>query len=461
MSSPVSSATPELQPDDVLQALFDDGTSVGRVARAHVPGGVLIDLPYHAYDERIAATAAALHRDAPVIYEASFRAEQVFVSVDILERRSEGASIIEVKSTTRVKAQHLPDVSVQAHVLSQCGVNAARLEIVHLNRACAYPDLGNLFVRTDVTEPTRFARQMMPGAIREQLAMLGGPIPEVDIGEHCSAPYECPFKGRCWPALPSHHVSTLYAAGRRARLLEEQGYATIHDLPDDIPLKAVQDRQRRAVQAGRSIVEPGLASALADLKPPLAFLDFETVGLPIPVWYGCHPYDAVPAQFSCHVEEPRRGLVHHEWLAEGAGDPRPALAERLIRACGSARSIVVYYAAFERECLLRMAGPLRSVADRLFDLLPIVRNHVYHPAFGGSFSLKSVLPAMVPELSYDALPIGDGQTASLELERLIFQEAEMVVEARAQLRENLLRYCQQDTWGLVKLLERLRLLARG
>src|SRR5437867_1060382 len=287
---------PELQPDDVLQALFDDGTSVGRVARAHVPGGVLIDLPYHAYDERIAATAAALLRAAPVIYEASFRADQVFVSVDILERRPEGASVIEVKSTTRVKAQHLPDVSVQAHVLSQCGVNAARLEIMHLNRACAYPDLGNLFVRTDVTGPARFARQMMPGAIQEQLAMLAGPIPEVDIGEHCSAPYECPFKGRCWPTLPSPHVSTLYAAGRRARLLEEQGYATIHDLPDGIPLKAVQDRQRRAVQAGRLIVEPGLAAALRGLEPPLAFLDFETVGLPIPVWYGCHPYDAVPAQ---------------------------------------------------------------------------------------------------------------------------------------------------------------------
>ena len=459
---------PELQPDDALQALFDDGTSVGRVARAHVPDGVLIDLPYHAYDERIAATDAALRRDAPVIYEASFRAGRVFVSVDILERRPEGTSVIEVKSTTRVKAQHLPDVAAQAHVVSQCGVDAARLEIMHLNRACAYPDLSNLFTRTDVTELARFAREMMPRAIAEQLAMLAGPIPEVAIGEHCSAPYECPFKGRCWPALPSHHVSTLYAAGRRARLLEEQGYATIHDLPDDIPLKAVQDRQRRAVQAGRLIVEPGLAPALRDLEPPLAFLDFETVGLPIPVWNGCHPYDAVPVQFSCHVEEADGRLVHHEWLAEGAGDPRPALAERLIRACGSARSIVVYYAAFERDCLLRMAdalpalaGPLRSVADRLVDLLPMVRNHVYHPAFGGRFSLKSVLPAMVPELSYEALPIGDGQTASLELERLMFQGADMTAEARAQLREDLLRYCQQDTWGLVKLLERLRLLARG
>jgi len=459
---------PELQPDDALQALFDDGTYVGRVARAHVPGGVLIDLPYNAYDERIAATEEALHNGTPVIYEASFRAGRVFVSVDILERRPEGASVIEVKSTTRVKAQHLPDVSVQAHVLNQSGVEAARLEVMHLNRACAYPDLGNLFTRTDVTEPARFALEMIPRAIQEQLAMLAGPIPEVAIGEHCSAPYECPFKGRCWPTLPPHHVSTLYAAGRRAQLLEEQGYATIHDLPDDIPLKAVQDRQRRAVRAGRLIVEPDLAAALRNLEPPLAFLDFETVGLPIPVWNGCHPYDAVPVQFSCHVEDAGARLTHHEWLAEGAGDPRPALAERLIRACSSARTIVVYYAAFERDCLQRMAealpalaGPLRSFADRLVDLLPMVRNHVYHPAFGGSFSLKSVLPAMVPELRYDLLPIGDGQTASLELERLMFQEAEMVPEARARLREDLLRYCQQDTWGLVKLLERLRLLARG
>lgn len=461
-------ASPELQPDDALQALFDDGTYVGRVARAHVPGGVLIDLPYNAYDERIARTEAALQRGAPVIYEASFRAGQVFVSVDILERRPEGTSVIEVKSTTRVKEQHLQDVSVQAHVLNQSGVAAARLEIMHLNRACAYPDLSNLFTRTDVTEPACSALEMMPRAIQEQLAMLAGPIPEVAIGEHCSTPYECPFKGRCWPTLPPHHVSTLYAAGRRARLLEEQGYATIHELPDDIPLKAVQDRQRRAVQAGRLIVEPDLAAALRDLEPPLAFLDFETVGLPIPVWNGCHPYDAVPVQFSCHVEDAGGCLTHHEWLAEGPGDPRPALAERLIRACSSARTIVVYYAAFERDCLQRMADalpaladPLRGFADRLVDLLPMVRNHVYHPAFGGSFSLKSVLPAMVPELRYDLLPIGDGQTASLELERLMFQEAEMAPEARAQLREDLLRYCQQDTWGLVKLLERLRLLARG
>jgi hypothetical protein len=461
-------AAPELQPDEALQAVFDEGTQVGEVARAYVPGGVLIDLPYNAYDKRIAATAAALQGGTLVIYEASFRASQVFVSVDILESRPEGASVIEVKSTTSVKEQHLPDVAVQAHVVRHSGVEASRLEIMHLNRACAYPDLSNLFTREDVTEQAHGPLEAMPGVIQGQLAMLAGPLPNVAIGEHCTKPYECPFMARCWPTLPPHHVSTLYSAGRRALLLEEQGYATIHDLPEDIPLKAIQDRQRRAVQAGQLIVEPNLAEALRAFQRPLAFLDFETVGLPIPVWNGCHPWDQVPVQFSCHVEDAGGRVTHHEWLAEGPGDPRPALAERVIRACEPARSVVAYSAGFERGCLVRMAdalpalaGPLRSIADRLVDLLPLVRNHVYHPDFGGSFSLKSVLPAMVPELRYDTLAIGDGETASLELERLLFQEAELTPEAKAQLRGDLLRYCHQDTWGLVKLLERLRPLARA
>jgi predicted RecB family nuclease len=459
---------PELEPDDALQALFDDGTRVGEAARTYVPGGVLIDLPYNAYAERIAATAAALERGAPVIYEASFSAGGVYVSVDILERRPESAHVIEVKSTTRVKEQHVPDVAVQAHVLGQSGVATARMEIMHLNKACAYSDLSTLFVRADVTEMAHDALGAIPGVIATQQAMLAGPLPEVPAGEHCRTPYECPFMARCWPDRPPHHISTLYSVGRRAFVLEEQGYTTIHDLPGDVQLRAIQDRQRRAVQAGHLVVEPGLAAALRDFAPPIAFLDFETVGLPIPIWNGCHPYDAVPVQFSCHVEDAGGGVTHHEWLAEGPGDPRPALAERVIRACADARTVVAYSAGFERGCLERMAealpalaAPLRHIADRLVDLLPVVRHHVYHPDFGGSFSLKSVLPAMVPELRYDNLAIGDGGTASLELERLLFQESELTPDAKAQLQRDLLRYCHQDTWGLVKILERLRELARG
>jgi len=161
-----------------------------------------------------------------------------------------------------------PDVAVEAHVVGHCGVDASRLEIMHLNQVCAYPDLSNLFIRADVTAQAHDALEEMPGVIQDQLAMLAGPLPDVAIGEHCRAPYECPFMARCWPALPPHHVSTLYSAGRRPLLLEEQGYATIRDLPEDIPLKAIQDRQRRAVQAGQLIVEPSLAAALRGFQPP-------------------------------------------------------------------------------------------------------------------------------------------------------------------------------------------------
>jgi len=458
---------PELEPDDFTQALLDDGARVGAAARAYVPGGVLIDLPYRAYAERLAATQDAMTRGARVIYEAAFRADSVFVSVDILERTPAGLGIVEVKSTTRVKEQHLPDVALQAHVLGRAGLDVARLEIMHLNRACAHPDLGDLFVRREVTEAARPAREAMPRAVDEQRAMLTEPLPDVAIGEHCHAPYECPFMGRCWPARPLHHVSTLYSAGRRALLLEEQGYATIHDLTDDVPLKAIQDRQRRAVQSGRMVVEGGLDVAPQAFEPPVAFLDFETLALPIPVWNGCHPYDAVPVQFSCHVQDADGGVHHHEWLAEGPADPRLALAARLLEACEKARTIATYNATFERGCIERMADALpvhadrlRELAERVVDLLPVVRNHVYHPDFGGSFGLKSVLPAMVPELRYDALAIADGATASLELERLLFPETELDAAARAQLRRDLLDYCRQDTWGLVKLLECLRHLAR-
>ena len=131
--------------------------------------------------------------------------------------------------------------------------------------------------------------------------------------------------------------------------------------------------------------------------PPVAFLDFETVGLAIPVWNGCHPYDQVPVQFSCHVEDAAGHVTHHAWLAAGPADPRPALAERLVTACAGARTIVAYHAPFERQCLVQLseavpslAAPLGSIAERLVDLLPIVRNHIL-PEFGGA-SLKRVLP---------------------------------------------------------------------
>jgi hypothetical protein len=266
--------------------------------------------------------------------------------------------------------------------------------------------------------------------------------------------------------LPPHHVSTLYGAKRRAQALESQGYVTIHDLPDGLGLSVVADRQRRAVQAGAVIVEGDLGKALSAFRSPIAFLDFETVQFAIPIWDGCHPFDQIPAQFSCHSQRPDGELDHLEWVPEAPGDPRAEIAGRIVDACAGAHTVVAYNAGFEKGCLEGLANALpghavalRDIISRLADPLPVVREHVYHPDFDGSFSLKSILPALVPDLGYDDLAIADGGSASRELMRLVMGDATLLPADRAKKREELLRYCERDTLAMVRVLSRLRELA--
>ena len=458
---------PELVPDAALRNVLNQGNEVGRRAREYVPGGELVDLPFYEFDNKVAQTRDILQRQPspPALYEATFLADDTYAAVDILERGPRGYGVVEVKATNSLKPEHLPDVALQVHVLRRAGLPVERAAVMHLNPECRYPDLSNLFAREDVSAPVEGVLLGLPDELAAQQRMLEGPLPQVPIGDHCTRPHDCPFLERCWPKLPDHHVSSLYRIERKKALqYEADGYATIYDLPSDLELSVIHQRQVRAVTAGRMVVEPALAQALARFASPLAFLDFETVSLAIPRWDGCRPWQNVPVQFSCHVEERGRGLVHYEWLADGAGDPRPALAEALVAACAGARKVVAYYASFERDCIRqlaeavpRLAKELQRIEKKLVDLLPLVRNHVYHPEFGGSFSIKRTLPALVPGLSYADLKIGDGETATLELMHLMFSEELSPVE-RVELREALLRYCERDTWAMVKMLAKLRTL---
>src|SRR5213596_1026294 len=456
---------PELVPNPALRNVLNQGTEVGRVARERVPGGLLIDLPFYEWDNRVAETREALKREPAAIYEATFLADETYAAVDILERGPRGYGVVEVKAANSLKPEHVPDVALQVHVLRRSGLPVERAEVMHLNPDCRHPDLGGLFVREDVSPVVEAAVLDVPDEIEAQLRMLDGPLPQVAIGDHCTKPHDCPFLERCWPKLSDHPISSLYRIERKKALeYEANGYATIYDLPSDLELSVIHARQVRAVTAGRMVVEPALAEALVQFASPLAFLDFETVSLAIPRWDGCRPWQNVPVQFSCHAEERGRGLVHYEWLADGAGDPRPALAEALVAACAGARKVVAYYASFERDCIRqlaeavpRLAKELQRIEKKLVDLLPLVRNHVYHPEFGGSFSIKRTLPALVPGLSYADLKIGEGETATLELMRLMFSEELSPVE-RVELREALLRYCERDTWAMVKMLAKLRTL---
>jgi hypothetical protein len=448
---------PELVHDAGLQAIFDQGHRVGELAQERFPGGVLI--PYD--DRRVEATREAIASGARILYEAAFIADDVFVAVDILLREGAGWRLIEVKSSTRVKDEHVADVAVQAHVLDRAGLPVHAVEIMHLNRSCQHPDLSKLFVRADVTARVSKVLPTIPRGIQKQLAVLGGPLPVVPMGPHCRAPYECPFQDRCAGPQPEHPVATLYRGDRLVPALLAEGVERIEDITR--PLDGIMDRQRRAIRAGGLLVEGDLAAALIPFKGPMAFLDFETISLAVPAWPGCSPYDNAPVQFSVHIE--RSGnLEHHEWLAEGPGDPRRDLALALIDACTGAKTIAAYNAGFERGVIEDLAGacpdlasPLTALARRLVDLLPVVREHVYHPTFGGSFGLKSVLPGLTGQ-GYDDLALADGGTASASLDRFLFEA--LVVEERETLRRDLLAYCARDTWALVLLLERLRALAQ-
>jgi hypothetical protein len=458
---------PEMVPSPEQQAVFDQGHRVGARACEEFPGGVLVDASHDDIEGRLEQTRAALAAGAPAIFEASFFEDDVFVAVDILERTPTGWTIVEVKSSTKVKAQYLPDAAVQTHVVRRAGLPVDRVEIMHLNRACRFPDLSNLFTRADVTEDVEALLPALPRAVESQLAMLQDACPDVPVGPQCREPYECPFIARCWLPLPAHHVSTLYGVRpSKVAALEASGYHTIFDLPDDGTLRWTADRQRRAVQASRLIVEASLRDALAPLRKPFAVLDFEAIQLAIPIWDGCRPYDQVPAQFSCHVVSEDGTLMHHEWLAEGPGDPRAAIAARLVEACRGLDVVVAYNASFESMVLgeLAQAVPghaeaLNGIRARLVDALPLVREHVYHPDFGGSFSLKAVLPALVPDMDYGGLEVAGGRAASLALDRLMFGGDALSDEERARTRDALLRYCATDTLGVVRLIQRLEALA--
>src|SRR2546428_12017434 len=143
----------ELQPDKVLQDLFDQGRQVGEAARARYPGGVLIDLPHDARAERVAATRTLLDAGAPAIFEATFIADNTYVAIDVLEKQGDGYHLTEVKSSSSLKEEHIPDVAIQARVAAACNVRSTAAALLHLNKEFRHPASGELFDRTDVPAP--------------------------------------------------------------------------------------------------------------------------------------------------------------------------------------------------------------------------------------------------------------------------------------------------------------------
>src|SRR5437762_8802018 len=290
---------PELQPDKVLQGLFDQGRLVVEAARERYPGGVLIDLPHHAGAERVAATQKALDAGAPAIFEATFIAENTFVAIDVLAKLGDGYRLTEVKSSSSQKPEHIPDVAVQARVAAACGVNITAAEVLHLNKEFRHPDTGDLFAATDVTAPVAAFLPQVPDEITRQRAMPAGPLPDVPIGLHCFDPPDCPSIRRCWPETPDHIRHLAGVGPKKTAAYLTRGITSIGDLPAREKLNFTQRRQLKAMAEKRIIVEPTLAAELAPFGGEvLGFLDFETIARAIPVWPGMAPWQPAAGQFS-------------------------------------------------------------------------------------------------------------------------------------------------------------------
>ena len=199
----------ELQPDKVLQDRFDQGQAVGELATTLFRGGVLIDLPHDAVEERLDQTREAIAARAPAVFEASFLEQNTFVAVDILERLARGFHLIEVKSSTSQKPEHIPDVAVQLHVLRKAGIDVKRASVMHLNRDFRHPDRGDRFCMTDVTSEAGEYERGVATELDGQMEVPSGSVPDVAIGLQCHSPRACPFLQRCWPQERAH-ISKLY-----------------------------------------------------------------------------------------------------------------------------------------------------------------------------------------------------------------------------------------------------------
>ena len=420
--------SPELadEVDEGQEARLVQGQQVGLLAQKRFSKGVSVG--FEGGIEAALANTAALMDDSsvPAIFEATFQHSDLLVRVDILQRRPEGRwRLIEVKSSVSDKPHYLYDVAIQYYVLSSCGLDISSAGLMYLNRDYRFDgrqhDLEALFTIRDQVKRIKELDADLPSLFKAQRdALAQASPPDIAPGPQCRDPYECEFFSHCNPEPPEHHISFLPGlSGKRHRILSELGVNLIPEIPEDFPLTELQARMRASVTTGQTWIGPTLVKELLQLKYPLYFMDFESLNPAIPWFAGMWPYSQIPFQWSVHRQvEPDAELEHFEFLAEDDLDPRPKFIDSLCGVMGRRGQIVVYNAGFESGRLRELADWLpeykeriQNIRGRLWDLWPFVKRHVYHPEFRGSFSIKSVLPALVPDMTYDGMEVANGNEA--------------------------------------------------
>jgi len=437
------------------------GHRVGEIARRLEGSGVLIESQQN-LAAALSETSTQIDAGAKILFEPAFRHGGVLVRADILRRRRAGYDVREVKSSTSVKDHHLQDAAIQTWVLQGTGIKMNTVVVQHLNKNFVYPGDDNyrgLFVEESVDSEIRPLLKDVPKWVAAARATLAGSEPEVRTGKHCSKPYDCPCFAYCVAKEPQteYPIAILPRAGKILPRLTEEGYRDVREIPPGRLTSENHERVRRITRSGKRELSAGAKEAMRKLPYPRYYLDFETIGFPVPVWVGTRPYQQIPFQWSCHVEHAPGRLEHRAHLDVSGNAPMQSVADSLLKALGDKGPILAHNAGFEKariEELARMlpkrAAALRRLASRLVDTLALSRAHYYHPAMKGSWSLKAILPTIAPELDYGNVgEVQDGGAASAAYAELIAPATG--AERKAELKSALERYCERDTLALVRL----------
>lgn len=456
---------PELipPPDSTREALFDQGHQVGLLATRLYPGGRMVEWGEARYTGVVRETELLLKDpDVPAIFEATFEVNDLRIKTDILARNTDGTwELLEVKSGKSVKDVYMWDLAFQQYVLFMAGLKTNRFCIIQLNPEYVHPGgdliLEELFYKANLTDKLPELISYLPSKIDDlQSALAGNMAPEVDIGQQCCDPYDCPFWDYCTAHKPKHWIQYFYKMSQAKKAeLKGSGIHDIRDIPDGVPLSPIQRRIRDVLISGKPYFDPQLKTILSGLIEPIHYLDFETFNPAIPRYAGTSPYDIIPFLWSLHVEEGGK-VQHHAFLVKGNEDPRPEFVSTLLDAIAPTGHILIYsnYETIRLKSLIPLvperAADIEALIARCVDFCDIIRKNVYHPNFDQSFSLKAVISALIPELAYNDLEIKDGMTAS---RYFITMLEENDSAKRRSLRNALLNYCKRDTLAMAALKE--------
>ena len=359
----------------------------------------------------------------------------------------------------------MDDAALQYYVLTGAGIKVSKTYISYINNGYVRKgalDVQKLFTSEDITRKVKEKQPFVVEQIKNNGKCSVESVPKIDIGPHCSDPYECDYYSHCWKHIPADSVFDLRGKGVDCFDLYAQEIIRQKDIPLDLLNKKQCQQVEATLKKQNTIDKKKIREFFQTLSYPLYFLDFETFSSAIPLYDSVKPYQQVPFQYSLHYQKKKGGkLFHTEFLANPRIDPRMPLLENLLNDIPEDVCILTYNMAFEKRVLTELAArypehkkTIDKWTENIQDLMvPFRQRDVYFWKFKGSYSIKNVLPALVPKLSYKELEIADGGAAMDAYHQMC--AAKDNPEELSQIRDNLLAYCKLDTLAMVRILDHL------